>query len=301
MRLINNQPVGTAEHQVPQELTKPKSSHHARKGVACAAGDTTRMQQALGDGANLQQHMQTAASLGAYAQQLRAQQTGGSVATSAAHGPPSSAAAPAAQHAQANGSARGAQGGSPRGGALPAPPRQHQSGGAHPSAPSSDPSNITSSSSLGGGFLPAQQHQPQGVTHQPPPGHHAWRVTSERQLQQGGGGGGVIAQALLPAADALPGGGLTARPGRQAAHHAMPATAPRFPIDYSPLPGVAAQASSHVAPRRFFGDPGSSEIQPADDPPGPPMRFLHPPGSYHGGHGSTLPQRRGETYAQVSR
>ena len=249
------------------------------------------MQQALGDGADLQQHMQTAASLGAFAQQLRAQQEGGGAVTSDAR---SSSAAPAAQHPQPNGSAQGTQGGAPRGSAL--------FGAAHQAAPPSGPS--TASSSGTGGFLPAPQGRPQGLTHPapPPPGHHAWRVTSERQqLQQGGGGS---ASQPLPAADVPPGTGLTARPGRQPVpqSHSMPAAAaPRFPIDYSPLPGVAAAAQgSHVAPRRFFGDPGSSEIQPADDPPGPPMRFMHPPGSYHGGgHGSTLPQRRGETYEQV--
>jgi len=258
------------------------------------------MQQALGDGADMQQHMQTAASLGAYAQQLRAQQQGGGggtvVATSAAHAPPSRAA-PAAQHPKHNGSAQGAQGGLARGDALAAP-RQRLPGAVHQALPSSSPS--TTSGSGVRGFLPA----PQGLTHPPAPGHHAWRVTSERQLQHnggGGGGGGGSAQTQDPL-DMPPGDGLTARSARQPwQSHSTPAAAPRFPIDYSPLPGPAGQ-SHHVAPRRFFGDPGSSEIQPADDPPGPAMRFMHPLGSHHGGgHGSTLPQRRGETYAQVRR
>ncbi len=250
------------------------------------------MQHALGDGADLQQHMQTAASLGAYAQQ---QDGGGGtvVATSAAHASPSPAAA-VTRPPQPNGSAQGTQGGLPRGGVLPAP-RQYLPGAAHQALPSSSP-NSTSGSGVAG-FLPA----PQGLTHPPPPGHHAWRVTSERQLQHNGGGGSSTAQTQVPA-DVPSGGGLTARSGRQPAQsNSMPAAAPRFPSDYSPLPGAAGTQANHVAPRRFFGDPGSSEIQPADDPPGPPMRFLHPPGgSYHsGGHGSTLLQRRGETYAQV--
>ena len=254
------------------------------------------MQHLLGDGSDLQQHMQTAASLGAYAQQLRAQQAadGGTVASTA---DPASAAV-----TQPNGmAAHGMENGATPHGTVP-PLRQHPRGGPSQGLSAAD-LNISGGGGGGaGGGAGTSSHPAQGVTHPPPPGHHAWRVTADRQFQLGAGGaaGSSLPSALAGSA-AANGWQGSPRPARLPAPPAAAATAPRFPINYSPLPQTAAAPAHHVAPRRFFGDhSSSSEIQPADDPPEPSMRFLYPPGPGFGGLSrGTAPQQRGETYAEV--
>ena len=250
------------------------------------------MQQALGDGADLQQHLQTAASLGAYAQQLQAQQqssSGGGTVTTTAGSAPTAAA-------QENGMAARGTDSDPARNAGPSL-RQHPSHGPLAAGPDS-----SSSSAFGGGG------PTQGVTPPPPPGHHAWRVTSERQFQQQGVGAGAGSPSQSTASSATANSWQGPRPARLAMPPSSPASAaaaaPRFPIDYSPLPQAAAGGlAHHVPPRRFFGDASCSEIQPADEtrPPEPSMRFLHPPGPGFGGLSrAAAPQRRGETYAEVS-